>query len=550
MSANKKLDFQTQGVGIPGVYPGGVLPGTGIRYPGVGVLPGVPTGTGVKPKVPGAAGGAFAGIPGFGGFGGQQPGLPLGYPIKAPKLPGFSLQVAIMGAPTEPGSSPMALGQAERLVVLEGRLATPQAQEPPRQQPNMVLVPCLGQEWSQEGSQELEGSQEQSQEQSQELEGSQEALVQVGRQQQQQQQPKQLPRPRHMVVELSLVLVLVSGAFLEWLLELRLVQEWEESVQQRRRQQLPRQPNMVVEPSLVLVLVSGAFLEWLLELRLVQEWEESVRQQRQQQLPRQPNTVRSQVSEVCQAWEGSPACLALVAFQAWLRVSVECLACQPSQELGQQQRLRLQRRLQRQQRTQEPGEPEASCPVQGLAALVELAALAALAELVALAGLCQGQLDRRQQQKQQLKQLNMGPEQVLALVVCLVVESCLVLEAYLGVESCLAAASYLVQVSLELGWAEPEWQLEFGKSTEQIFLMECGNIGSGLQYPGAGGKPPKPGYGYGIPQTGVGAGYGLSPIYPGKPPKLYGALGALGYRGRRNRPQEEVALTDCTVFTS
>lgn len=27
-------------------------------------------------------------ILGFGGFGGQQPGLPLGYPIKAPKLPG------------------------------------------------------------------------------------------------------------------------------------------------------------------------------------------------------------------------------------------------------------------------------------------------------------------------------------------------------------------------------------------------------------------------------------------------------------------------------
>ncbi|XP_010016385.1 PREDICTED: elastin-like, partial [Nestor notabilis] len=51
------------------------------------VLPGVPTGAGVKPKGPGV--GAFAGIPGLGGFGGQQPGVPLGYPIKAPKLPGF-----------------------------------------------------------------------------------------------------------------------------------------------------------------------------------------------------------------------------------------------------------------------------------------------------------------------------------------------------------------------------------------------------------------------------------------------------------------------------
>ncbi|MDG2753960.1 hypothetical protein P7M16_23940, partial [Vibrio parahaemolyticus] len=33
-------------------------------------------------------GGAFSGIPGVGPFGGQQPGVPLGYPIKAPKLPG------------------------------------------------------------------------------------------------------------------------------------------------------------------------------------------------------------------------------------------------------------------------------------------------------------------------------------------------------------------------------------------------------------------------------------------------------------------------------
>ncbi|NWW58653.1 ELN protein, partial [Ifrita kowaldi] len=44
------------GAGIPGAFPGGVLPGAGVRFPGVGVLPGVPTGAGVKPKgpVPGA----------------------------------------------------------------------------------------------------------------------------------------------------------------------------------------------------------------------------------------------------------------------------------------------------------------------------------------------------------------------------------------------------------------------------------------------------------------------------------------------------------------
>ncbi|NWH21780.1 ELN protein, partial [Grus americana] len=41
------------GAGIPGAFPGGVLPGAGVRFPGVGVLPGVPTGAGVKPKVPG-----------------------------------------------------------------------------------------------------------------------------------------------------------------------------------------------------------------------------------------------------------------------------------------------------------------------------------------------------------------------------------------------------------------------------------------------------------------------------------------------------------------
>ncbi|NWX92763.1 ELN protein, partial [Nothoprocta ornata] len=72
------------GAGIPGAFPGGVLPGAGVRFPGVGVLPGVPTGAGVKPKAPESA----VGFTGLGGFGGQQPGVPLGYPIKAPKLPG------------------------------------------------------------------------------------------------------------------------------------------------------------------------------------------------------------------------------------------------------------------------------------------------------------------------------------------------------------------------------------------------------------------------------------------------------------------------------
>uniref|UniRef100_A0A803YC36 Elastin n=1 Tax=Meleagris gallopavo TaxID=9103 RepID=A0A803YC36_MELGA len=105
------------GAGIPGAFPGGgVLPGAGIRFPGVGVLPGVPTGTGVKAKGPGA--GAFAGIPGLGGFGGQQPGVPLGYPIKAPKLPGKRPQPAGMRVvargmsrrPRCPGLSRGALG--------------------------------------------------------------------------------------------------------------------------------------------------------------------------------------------------------------------------------------------------------------------------------------------------------------------------------------------------------------------------------------------------------------------------------------------------------
>lgn len=118
-----------------------------------------------------------------------------------------------------------------------------------------------------------------------------------------------------------------------------------------------------------------------------------------------------------------------------------------------------------------------------------MVALVALAVLAALVGLCQGWLDRRQQPKQQPKQLNTGLEQVLvfclALVVCLEVESCLVLAAYLGAESCLAAESYLVQGSLklecsqernhqnmvspELGWVEPAWQASVGEEdTESL----------------------------------------------------------------------------------
>ncbi|KAL8199156.1 UNVERIFIED_CONTAM: hypothetical protein K2H54_035591 [Gekko kuhli] len=58
---------------------------------------------------------------------------------------------------------------------------------------------------------------------------------------------------------------------------------------------------------------------------------------------------------------------------------------------------------------------------------------------------------------------------------------------------------------------------------------------SWLQYPGAGVKPPK---------TGGVLPYGLSPIAPGqlgyggKPPKPYGALGALGYRGGVGRKRK------------
>ncbi|OXB71568.1 UNVERIFIED_CONTAM: hypothetical protein H355_003598 [Colinus virginianus] len=101
------------GVGIPGGLggPAGVVqPGVGaagkppkvpgIRFPGVGVLPGVPTGAGVKAKGPG-----------LGGFGGQQPGVPLGYPIKAPKLPG-GYRLPIVNGLTPGGIAGVLAGKA------------------------------------------------------------------------------------------------------------------------------------------------------------------------------------------------------------------------------------------------------------------------------------------------------------------------------------------------------------------------------------------------------------------------------------------------------
>ncbi|NXN89644.1 ELN protein, partial [Bombycilla garrulus] len=64
------------GAGIPGAFPGGVLPGAGVRFPGVGVLPGVPTGAGVKPKAP-ERGHAV----GQRGQGQHQPGANLSSPL-------------------------------------------------------------------------------------------------------------------------------------------------------------------------------------------------------------------------------------------------------------------------------------------------------------------------------------------------------------------------------------------------------------------------------------------------------------------------------------
>ncbi|NXQ08150.1 ELN protein, partial [Vidua macroura] len=111
------------GAGIPGAFPGGVLPGAGVRFPGVGVLPGVPTGAGVKPKAPGRGGGSFSHCfqeqghaMGQRGQGWQQPGAnpsfspllssPGGYglPYTNGKLPhGAGLLAGKAGYPTGTG---------------------------------------------------------------------------------------------------------------------------------------------------------------------------------------------------------------------------------------------------------------------------------------------------------------------------------------------------------------------------------------------------------------------------------------------------------------
>ncbi|KTG46749.1 hypothetical protein cypCar_00035855 [Cyprinus carpio] len=74
------------GVGVPGPYQGGLVPGQGFN--GRGVLPGVATGTGLKPKS--AAGGGQGLVPGGGGrgYGPLQQGVFHGYPLKSPKAPG------------------------------------------------------------------------------------------------------------------------------------------------------------------------------------------------------------------------------------------------------------------------------------------------------------------------------------------------------------------------------------------------------------------------------------------------------------------------------
>ncbi|PNJ85803.1 ELN isoform 21, partial [Pongo abelii] len=94
--------------GVPGAIPGGVpggvfYPGAGLGGLGAGVLgpggkplkPGLgtfPAGTFPGALVPGGVADAAAAYKaakaGVGPFAGPQPGVPLGYPIKAPKLPG------------------------------------------------------------------------------------------------------------------------------------------------------------------------------------------------------------------------------------------------------------------------------------------------------------------------------------------------------------------------------------------------------------------------------------------------------------------------------
>uniref|UniRef100_A0A8C5XZX9 Elastin n=1 Tax=Microcebus murinus TaxID=30608 RepID=A0A8C5XZX9_MICMU len=74
--------------GVPGAVPGAV-PG-GVFYPGVGGLAGAGLGVSGRSREPlPSEQKAECEAEGVGPFGGQQPGVPLGYPIKAPKLPGY-----------------------------------------------------------------------------------------------------------------------------------------------------------------------------------------------------------------------------------------------------------------------------------------------------------------------------------------------------------------------------------------------------------------------------------------------------------------------------
>uniref|UniRef100_A0A4W5PSX0 Elastin n=1 Tax=Hucho hucho TaxID=62062 RepID=A0A4W5PSX0_9TELE len=75
------------GVGVPGLYQGGQVPGQG--FGGRGVLPGVATGNGLNPKSLPGGGQQGPGGSGRVGYGGpMQPGVFHGYPLKTPKTQG------------------------------------------------------------------------------------------------------------------------------------------------------------------------------------------------------------------------------------------------------------------------------------------------------------------------------------------------------------------------------------------------------------------------------------------------------------------------------
>ncbi|CAB1429328.1 unnamed protein product [Pleuronectes platessa] len=85
-AAGKKAS-KVPGMGVPGLYQGGQVPGKG--FGGRGVLPGVPMGTDLNQKS--IAGGGQGGGQGLGsrGYGGQmQPGVFHGYPLKSPQVQG------------------------------------------------------------------------------------------------------------------------------------------------------------------------------------------------------------------------------------------------------------------------------------------------------------------------------------------------------------------------------------------------------------------------------------------------------------------------------